>query len=204
MRLTTFILFLLLPIFCIGQSIAEQKFCFCFFDKLGAEVAPSEILVLDNTGAVFNLDSSKCFRHKADTSYSFILQVTDRNYYFFQKQYDANEISGCDTVRLENMETIGKLAFSSHRSKLNNRQKKQITSFFSSNKRGFHRIAILVGKPTRAKTEAQQCVNDIIRLYKKDLKARNIQQTPEVMVHFYNLPEWENTFTFEIEAYDYK
>ena len=106
MRLTTLILYLLLPIFCIGQSSAEQKFCFCFFDKFGAEVTPSEMLVLDNTGGVFNLDSSKCFRHKADTSYSFILQVTDRDYYFFQKQYDANEMSGCDTVRLENMECI--------------------------------------------------------------------------------------------------
>ncbi len=204
MRLTTLILYLLLPIFCIGQSSAEQKFCFCFFDKFGAEVTPSEMLVLDNTGGVFNLDSSKCFRHKADTSYSFILQVIDRNYYFSQKQYDANEMSGCDTVRLENMECINKLAFSSHRLKLNNRQKKQIASFFSNSRRGFHRIAILVGKPTRAKTEAKQCVNDIIRLYEKDLKARNIQQTPEVMVHFYNLPEGGNTFTFEIEAYDYK
>lgn len=182
----------------------QKEFCFRFFDKFGAEVTPSEMLVLDNTGAVFNLDSFKCFRHKADMSYSFILQVTDRNYYFFQKQYDANEMSGCDTVRLENRETFDKFAFSSHRSKLNNRQKKQITSFFSSNKRGFHRIAILVGKPTRAKTEAQQCVNDIIRLYKKDLKARDIQQTPDVMVHFYDLPAGEDTFSFEIEAYDYK
>lgn len=182
----------------------QREFCFRFFDKFGAEVTPSEMLVLDNTGGVFNLDSSKCFRHKADTSYSFILQVIDRNYYFSQKQYDANEMSGCDTVRLENMECINKLAFSSHRLKLNNRQKKQIASFFSNSRRGFHRIAILVGKPTRAKTEAKQCVNDIIRLYEKDLKARNIQQTPEVMVHFYNLPEGGNTFTFEIEAYDYK
>ena len=182
----------------------QKEFCFCFFDKFGAEVTPSEMLVLDNTGAVFNLDSSKCFRHKADTSYSFILQVIDRNYYFFQKQYDANEMSGCDTVRLENMETIAKLVFSSHRLKLNNRQKKQTTSFFSNSKRGFHRIAILVGKPTRAKTEAQQGVNDIIRLYERDLKARNIQQTPEVMVHFYDLPKGEDAFVFEIEAYDYK
>ena len=182
----------------------QREFCFCFFDKFGAEVTPSEMLVLDNTGAVFNLDSSKCFRHKADRSYSFILQVTDRNYYFFQKQYDANEMSGCDTVRLENMETIAKLVFSSHRLKLNNRQKKQTTSFFSNSKRGFHRIAILVGKPTRAKTEAQQGVNDIIRLYERDLKARNIQQTPEVMVHFYDLPKGEDAFVFEIEAYDYK
>lgn len=185
-------------------SHPQKEFCFCFFDKFGAEVTPSEMLVLDNTGGVFNLDSSKCFRHKADTSYSFFLQVIDRNYYFSQKQYDANEMSGCDTVRLENMECINKLAFSSHRLKLNNRQKKQIASFFSNSRRGFHRIAILVGKPTRAKTEAKQCVNDIIRLYEKDLKARNIQQTPEVMVHFYNLPEGGNTFTFEIEAYDYK
>lgn len=182
----------------------QREFCFCFFDKFGTEVTPSEMLVLDNTGTVFNLDSSKCFRYKADRSYSFILQVADRNYYFFQKQYDANEMSGCDTVRLENMETIAKLVFSSHRLKLNNRQKKQMASFFSNSKRGFHRIAILVGKPTRAKTEAQQGVNDIIRLYEKDLKARNIQQTPEVMVHFYDLPEEEDTFTFEIEAYDYK
>ena len=185
-------------------SHPQKEFCFCFFDKFGAEVTPSEMLVLDNTGGVFNLDSSKCFRHKADTSYSFFLQVIDRNYYFSQKQYDANEMPGCDTVRLENMETIAKLIFSSHRVKLNNHQKKQTTSFFSNSKRGFHRIVILVGKPTRAKTEAKQCVNDIIRLYEKDLKARNIQQTPEVMVHFYNLPEGGNTFTFEIEAYDYK
>lgn len=204
MRLTTLILYLLSPIFCIGQSSAEQKSCFCFFDKFGAEVTPSEMLVLDNTGTVFNLDSSKCFRHKADTSYSFILQVTDRNYYFFQKQYDANEMSGCDTVRLENMETIDKLAFSSHRSKLNNRQKKQLVSFFSNSKRGFHHIDILVGKPMRTKTEAQQCVNDIIKLYEEDLKRRNIQQTPDVTVHFYDLPEGEDTFMFEIEAYNHK
>ncbi|MCQ2275647.1 MAG: hypothetical protein MJZ87_01675 [Bacteroidales bacterium] len=182
----------------------QKEFCFRFFDKFGTEVTPSEMLALDNTGAVFKLDSSKCFHHKADMSYSFILQVTDRNYYFFQKQYDANEMSGCDTVRLENMETFDKLAFSSHQSKLKNRQKNQITSFFSSSKRGFHRITIFVGKPTGAKTEAQQCVNDIFRLYEKDLKARDIQQTPEVMVHFYDLPEGKDTFTFEIEAYDYK
>lgn len=34
----------------------QREFCFCFFDKFGAEVTPSEMLVLDNTGAVFNLD----------------------------------------------------------------------------------------------------------------------------------------------------
>lgn len=182
----------------------QKEFCFRFFDKFGAEVTPSEMLVLDNTGAVFHLDSSKCFHHKADTSYSFILKVIDRNYYSLEKQYYARMESGCDTVRLENMEYSVKMAFVSRQPKLNNRQKKQMASFFSNSKRGFHRIDILVGKPTRAKTEAKQCVNDIIRLYEKDLKARNIQQTPEVMVHFYNLPEGGNTFTFEIEAYDYK
>ena len=182
----------------------QREFCFRFFDKFGAEVTPSEMLVLDNTGAVINLDSSKCFRHKADTSYSFILQVTDRDYYFFQKQYDANEMSGCDTVRLENIETVAKLVVSSHRLKLNNRQKKQIVSFFSNSKRGFHRIVILVGKPTRAKIEARQGVKDIIMLYEKDMARRNIQQTPDVMVHFYDLLEAEDTFTFEIVAYNYK
>lgn len=200
MRLTTFILSLLLPIFCIGQSIAEQKFCFCFFDKFGAEVIPSEMLVLDNTGAVINLDSSLCFRHKADTSYSFTLKVTDKHYYSFEKQYYARVESGCDTVRLENMETIAKLVFSSHRLKLNNRQKKQIASFFSNNKRGFHHIAIFVGKPTSAKTEAQQCVNDIIMLYEEDLTRRNIPKTPDVMVHFYDLPKGKVV----IEACDYE
>ena len=182
----------------------QREFCFRFFDKFGAEVTPSEMLVLDNTGAVINLDSSKCFRHKADTSYSFILQVTDRDYYFFQKQYDANEMSGCDTVRLENIETVAKLVVSSHRLKLNNRQKKQIVSFFSNSKRGFHRIVILVGKPTRAKIEARLGVKDIIMLYEKDMARRNIQQTPDVMVHFYDLLEAEDTFTFEIVAYNYK
>ena len=113
-------------------------------------------------------------------------------------------MSGCDTVRLENMETIAKLVFSPNQLKLNNRQKKQTTSFFSNSKRGFHRIVILVGKPTRAKTEAQQCVKDIIMLYEEDMARRNIQQTPDVVVHFYDLPEAEDTFTFEIEAYDYK
>ena len=181
----------------------QKEFCFRFFDKFGTEVTPSEMLVMDNTGAVFRLDSSKCFRHKADTSYSFILKVTDRHYYSFEKQYTFYNKSDCDTVRLENMETISKLTFSSHRMKLNNRQKKQTTSFFSSSKRGFHRIAILVGKPTRANSEVQQCVNDIIMLYKEDMTRRNIQQTPDVMVHFYDLPEGEDTFTFEIEAYDY-
>ena len=182
----------------------QREFCFRFLDKFGAEVTPSEMLVLDNTGAVINLDSSKCFRHKSDTSYSFILQVTDRDYYFFQKQYDANEMSGCDTVRLENIETVAKLVISSHRLKLNNRQKKQIVSFFSNSKRGFHRIVILVGKPTRAKIEARQGVKDIIMLYEKDMARRNIQQTPDVMVHFYDLLEAEDTFTFEIVAYNYK
>ena len=134
-------LFLLIPTICVAQIFPEKEFCFCFFDKFEAEVTPSEMLVLDNTGAVFRLDSSKCFRHKADTSYSFILKVTDRHYYSFEKQYTFYNKSDCDTVRLENMETISKLTFSSHRMKLNNRQKKQTTSFFSSSKRGFHRIA---------------------------------------------------------------
>ena len=182
----------------------QKEFCFCFFDKFEAEVTPSEMLVLDNTGAVFKLDSTKCFRHKADTSYSFMLKVTDRCYYSFEKQYSSYNKSDCDTVRLENMEIIAKLFFRSHRLKLNNRQKKQTTSFFSNSKRGAHRIAILVGKPTGVKNEAQQFVNDIIMIYKEDMTRRNIQQTPDVMVHFYDLPEGENTFTFEIEAYDYK
>lgn len=182
----------------------QKEFCFRFFDKFGAEVTPSEMLVLDNTGAVFHLDSSKCFHHKADTSYSFILKVIDRNYYSLEKQYYARMESGCDTVRLENMEYSVKMAFVSRQPKLNNRQKKQMASFFSNSKRGFHRIDILVGKPTRTKTEAQQCVNDIIMLYEEDLTRRNIQQTPDVMVHFYDLPEGENTFTIEIEGYDYK
>lgn len=182
----------------------QKEFCFRFFDKFGAEVTPSEMLVLDNTGAVFYLDSSKCFRHKADTSYSFLLKVADRHYYSFEKQYSARVESGCDSVRLENMECSVKMAFVSRQPKLNNRQKKQMASFFSNSKRGFHRIDILVGKPMRTKTEAQQCVNDIIMLYIKDLTRRNIQQTPDVMVHFYDLPEEEDTFTFEIEAYDYK
>ena len=182
----------------------QKEFCFRFFDKFGAEVTPSEMLVLDNTGAVFHLDSSKCFHHKADTSYSFILKVIDRNYYSLEKQYYARMESGCDTVRLENMEYSVKMAFVSRQPKLNNRQKKQMASFFSNSKRGFHRIDILVGKPTRTKTEAQQCVNDIIMLYEEDLTRRNIQQTPDVMVHFYDLPEGEDTFTIEIEGYDYK
>lgn len=182
----------------------HKEFCFRFFDKFGAEVTPSEMLVLDNTGAVFHLDSSKCFHHKADTSYSFILKVIDRNYYSLEKQYYARMESGCDTVRLENMEYSVKMAFVSRQPKLNNRQKKQMASFFSNSKRGFHRIDILVGKPTRTKTEAQQCVNDIIMLYEEDLTRRNIQQTPDVMVHFYDLPEGEDTFTIEIEGYDYK
>ena len=134
----------------------QKEFCFRFFDKFGAEVTPSEMLVLDNTGAVFHLDSSKCFHHKADTSYSFILKVIDRNYYSLEKQYYARMESGCDTVRLENMEYSVKMAFVSRQPKLNNRQKKQMASFFSNSKRGFHRIDILVGKPTRTKTEAQQ------------------------------------------------
>ena len=162
------------------------------------------MLVLDNTGAVFHLDSSKCFHHKADTSYSFILKVIDRNYYSLEKQYYARMESGCDTVRLENMEYSVKMAFVSRQPKLNNRQKKQMASFFSNSKRGFHRIDILVGKPTRTKTEAQQCINDIIMLYEEDLKRRNIQQTPDVTVHFYDLPKGEDTFTIEIEGYDYK
>ena len=182
----------------------QKEFCFRFFDKFGAEVTPSEMLVLDNTGAVFHLDSSKCFHHKADTSYSFILKVIDRNYYSLEKQYYARMESGCDTVRLENMEYSVKMAFVSRQPKLNNRQKKQMASFFSNSKRGFHRIDILVGKPTRTKTEAQQCVNDIIMLYEEDLTRRNIQQTPDVMVHFYDLPDGEDTFTIEIEGYDYK
>ena len=182
----------------------QKEFCFRFFDKFGAEVTPSEILVLDNTGAVFHLDSSKCFRHKADTSYSFILKVIDRNYYSLEKQYYARMEPGCDTVRLENMECSVKMAFVSRQPKLNNRQKKQMASFFSNSKRGFHHIDILVGKPTRTKTEAQQCVNDIIMLYEEDLKRRNIQQTPDVTVHFYDLPEEEDTFAFEIEGCDYK
>ena len=182
----------------------QKEFRFRFFDKFGAEVTPSEMLVLDNTGAVFHLDSSKCFHHKADTSYSFILKVIDRNYYSLEKQYYARMESGCDTVRLENMEYSVKMAFVSRQPKLNNRQKKQMASFFSNSKRGFHRIDILVGKPTRTKTEAQQCVNDIIMLYEEDLTRRNIQQTPDVMVHFYDLPEGEDTFTIEIEGYDYK
>nr|MCR5549820.1 hypothetical protein [Bacteroidales bacterium] len=182
----------------------QKEFCFRFFDKFGAEVTPSEMLVLDNTGAVFHLDSSKCFHHKADTSYSFILKVIDRNYYSLEKQYYARMESGYDTVRLENMEYSVKMAFVSRQPKLNNRQKKQMASFFSNSKRGFHRIDILVGKPTRTKTEAQQCVNDIIMLYEEDLTRRNIQQTPDVMVHFYDLPEGEDTFTIEIEGYDYK
>jgi hypothetical protein len=41
-------------------------------------------------------------------------------------------------------------------------------------------------------------------LYIEDLKRRNIQQTPDVIVHFYDLPEGEDAFAFEIEAYDYK
>ncbi len=182
----------------------QKEFCFRFFDKFGAEVTPSEMLVLDNTGAVFHLDSSKCFHHKADTSYSFILKVIDRNYYSLEKQYYARMESGCDTVRLENMEYSVKMAFVSRQPKLNNRQKKQMASFFSNSKRGFHRIDILVEKPTRTKTEAQQCINDIIMLYEEDLTRRNIQQTPDVMVHFYDLPEGEDTFTIEIEGYDYK
>jgi hypothetical protein len=182
----------------------QKEFCFRFFDKFGAEVTPSEMLVLDNTGAVFYLDSSKCFRHKADTSYSFLLKVADRHYYSFEKQYSARVESGCDSVRLENMECSVKMAFVSRQPKLNNRQKKQMASFFSNSKRGFHRIDILVGKPMRTKTEAQQCVNDIIMLYIEDLKRRNIQQTPDVIVHFYDLPEREDAFAFEIEAYDYK
>jgi hypothetical protein len=96
------------------------------------------------------------------------------------------------------------MAFVSRQPKLNNRQKKQMASFFSNSKRGFHRIDILVGKPMRTKTEAQQCVNNIIKLYEEDLKRRNIQQTPDVIVHFYDLPEGEDTFMFEIEAFDYK
>ena len=182
----------------------QKEFCFRFFDKFGAEVTPSEMLVLDNTGAVFYLDSSKCFRHKADTSYSFLLKVADRHYYSFEKQYSARVESGCDSVRLENMECSVKMAFVSRQPKLNNRQKKQMASFFSNSKRGFHRIDILVGKPMRTKTEAQQCVNDIIMLYIEDLTRRNIQQTPDVIVHFYDLPEGEDTFMFEIEAFDYK
>lgn len=182
----------------------QKEFCFRFFDKFGSEVTPSEMLVLDNTGAVFHLDSSKCFHHKADTSYFFILKVIDRNYYSLEKQYYARMESGCDTVRLENMEYSVKMAFVSRQPKLNNRQKKQMASFFSNSKRCFHRIDILVGKPTRTKTEAQQCVNDIIMLYEEDLTRRNIQQTPDVMVHFYDLPEGEDTFTIEIEGYDYK
>jgi hypothetical protein len=182
----------------------QKEFCFRFFDKFGSEVTPSEMLVLDNTGAVFHLDSSKCFHYKADTSYSFILKVIDRNYYSLEKQYYARMESGCDTVRLENMEYSVKMAFVSRQPKLNNRQKKQMASFFSNSKRGFHRIDILVGKPMRTKTEAQQCVNDIIMLYIEDLKRRNIQQTPDVIVHFYDLPEGEDAFAFEIEAYDYK
>ena len=83
-------------------------------------------------------------------------------------------------------------------------RKKQLASFFSNSKRGFHRIDILVGKPMRTKTKVQQCVNDIIKLYEEDLKRRNIQQTPDVLVHFYDLPEGEDAFAFEIEAFDYK
>lgn len=197
-------LFLLFPAICIAQNVPEREYCFCFFDKFETEVTPSEMLVLDNTGAIFNLDSSKCFHHKADINYSFILQVTDRNFYSFVKQYCARVESGCDTIRLENMEYSVKIAFVSCRSKLNNRQKKQISSHFSGSKRGFHRIAILVGRPTRMKTGVQHCVNDIINLYKKDLTRRNIQHAPDIVVHFYDLPEVEDTFTFEIEAYDYK
>ena len=111
---------------------------------------------------------------------------------------------GCDTVRLENMECSVKMTFASRQPKLNNRQKEQMASFFSNSKRGFHRIDILVGKPMHTKIEAQQCVNDIIMLYEEDLTRRNIQQTPDVIVHFYDLPEGEDAFVFEIEAYDYK
>lgn len=188
----------------VRQFKNEYRCCFCFINKFQELVVPNQVVVFDNLGNIFELDSSACFWGPWGVDYSFSLQVIDKKYLFYERQFDASNCSIIDTIQLENLEQSQTLVIKSTKPVLNHRLKKQIAVFFQKSHYGIHRLVVRVGIPLRCAKEIEHSIQDIVELYKKDLMSKNNGMTTNFEVYYYYLPENSKEIVFEIEAFDYQ
>jgi hypothetical protein len=154
-------LLLLIPYF--GQS-QQNKFCLCTRDKTGIIREKISTQLYDTNGNTIQSDSNNCFKNIL-IGKSYILKITSKEHYDFQKVVSIEKSTQIDTVFLDKIQHIVKFQYFLKSNRLSITNKKRLDSLFKVYRQQYiQKITLTINIKTHTPHDFTEAVTQIVNL----------------------------------------